>query len=479
MKQYILIVYSLFLLPIVISCQKHQKESTLELNGKSELRINNQSKDSIQVSISNWVYLPMYEEKIDTLVAPSQSIELPISTQTRHYYNLNIGENQYRIFAMIGNTIEVSVSGENRQMSFAGELSEINEFLKTRNINSDWQPRSPWYQGRGSISDLLLAYDSITNAQKNELKTCKNLPSWYREFENSRLDYVNAESKLSALGYRKKMLSISETVPNNYLNQVVRDLSIERLDFVGETAYMRFIGWYINYKNDPLLEDDIPNSKEQWISFTERGIASVDENFENQRIKEVILARRFTDIIDRRRHIWDDNWLQYIKNPELSSLIDQQLLANPVLPEGNKTPYFYLSDLDSTFYEPNDFKGKILLINFWATWCKPCYQEFEHENRLVDRFQNESVAIVNICIESEMEKWKEVVNKYALKTKNLFATKNWSEKINSDFGTTALPHSVLIDWNGNVIQNKCPRPSAGVGDLIRNGLNEMKKETDR
>ncbi len=75
------------------------------------------------------------------------------------------------------------------------------------------------------------------------------------------------------------MLSISETVPNNYLNQVVRDLSIERLDFVGETAYMRFIGWYINYKNDPLLEEDIPNSKEQWISFTERGIASVDENF--------------------------------------------------------------------------------------------------------------------------------------------------------------------------------------------------------
>ncbi len=143
-----------------------------------EKRAKNQQSIKRQHSsvISNWVYLPMYEEKIDTLVAPSQSIKLRISTQTRHYYNLNIGENQYRIFAMIGNTIEVSVSGENRQMSFAGELSEINEFLKTRNINSDWQPRSPWYQGRGSISDYYWHMNSITNAQKNELKTCKIYP---------------------------------------------------------------------------------------------------------------------------------------------------------------------------------------------------------------------------------------------------------------------------------------------------------------
>ena len=322
------------------SCQKNEKDSTFKLYGKSKLIINNQSKDSIQVSISNWVYLPLYEEKTDSLIAPSQSSEFTINTQTKHYYNLKVDDKQYRLFAITGVTNEISVSRDRDQVYFAGQLSEINEFLKTRSIDSDRQPRGSWYQGRGSISDLLSAYDSITNAQKNQLQTTSNLPSWYRRFESSRLDYINAESKLSTVGYRKKMLSTSDPIPDDYLNQVVRNLPLEKLDLVGVPAYMRFVGWYLNYRKDPLLEDEIPNSKGEWIASALEGIEAVEENLTNQRIKEVLLTRRFTDIIDRRRHIWDNNWREYIKDTELSALIKQRLLLNPLLPNGKKFTIF-------------------------------------------------------------------------------------------------------------------------------------------
>lgn len=479
MKQDRSIFSIIILLITLISCQKSQERTSFELNGKSELRIINQSEDSIKVTISNWVYLPMYEEKIDTLIAPNQSLELPISTQTKHYFNLTVGNKQYRIFAITEKTNEVYVSGNESLVTFIGELSEINEFLKTRSIDSDWKPRGSWNQGKGTISDLLAAYDSITNSQKEQLETNDNIPIWYGEFESSRLDYVNAESKLSALGYRIKMLSINDTVSDDYLSQVVKDLPVENVDFIGVTAYMRFVGWYLSYKKDPSLKENIPSSKEEWIASSVQRIKASEENIVNQRIKEVLLAEEFIGIIDRRKHIWDDSWLKHIKDSELSALVKQQIRANPILPKGTKLPYFYLSDLDSTFYEPINFKGKLLLINFWATWCKPCYQEFDHENELVERFKNEAVEIVNICIESEQNKWREVVEKHSLKTMNLFATQNWSENINKNFETSALPHSILIDWNGKVIQNKCPRPSAGVDELITEALNEMKNEANK
>ncbi len=479
MKQDRSIVLIIGLLFSMTSCQNNKEKTIFELNGQSKLHISNRSVDSVKVSLSNWVYIPIHEEKVDTTIGPNQSLELNISSQTKHYYDVIIDDIRYRIFSVKGRTNKISISGEGKTLAFAGELSGINEFLRTRDPDSDWQPRTLWYQGKGTISDLLVSYDSITNSQKEQINVSASLPAWYSEFEKSRLDYVNAESKLSALGYRKKMLSISDSVPNDYLAKVVKDLRIERPDMIGVTAYMRFVGWYLTFLNDPFLKDNIPSSKKEWIISSTQRIIIIEEHITDQKLKELILADKFLKLIDKQKAIWNDEWLTHISDQELLAMIEHQISAISILEKGSKAPYFYLSDLDSIYHEPDDFENKILLINFWATWCKPCYQEFEDENELVEKFKDQPVEIVNICIDSDRYKWKEVIHKYSLKTKHLFASSSWSEKLNEGFGITALPHSVLIDHNGSVIQNNCPRPSAGVDEFITKALNEMKAESTK
>jgi hypothetical protein len=55
------------------------------------------------------------------------------------------------------------------------------------------------------------------------------------------------------------------------------------------------------------------------------------------------------------------------------------------------------------------------------------------------------------------QQWRQISSKYNIKAVNLFAEQNWSDKITKDFDVQAWPHSILIDQNGRVVQNKSPR----------------------
>jgi thioredoxin-like negative regulator of GroEL len=67
---------------------------------------------------------------------------------------------------------------------------------------------------------------------------------------------------------------------------------------------------------------------------------------------------------------------------------------------------------------------------------------------------------------SDKKTWKKYIQKYQLKSINLFAENSWTSKIEKDFGIRGIPHSVLVDENGKVFQNKCARPSEDISKEI-------------
>jgi hypothetical protein len=60
---------------------------------------------------------------------------------------------------------------------------------------------------------------------------------------------------------------------------------------------------------------------------------------------------------------------------------------------------------------------------------------------------------------------------------NLFAEENWTKKLKNDYGILGIPHSVLIDWNGNIVENKTKTASRGIDELIDELLEKKKTES--
>ena len=249
---------------------------------------------------------------------------------------------------------------------------------------------------------------------------------------------------------------------------------INNKNMLGNNRYMNFLNNYIGYCSDTLFKTKILRSQDE--KYNER-IDVIQHNLRGE-VKDVYLAFVLGNQIENKRYLFQEDWLGLVDDEKLTTYLRGYLNSNPILPNGSKWPYFYLPDTSNSNFEPNQFKKKIVLINFWATWCKPCIKEFPNENNLIDKFQNEPVEVINICIDSEPDKWKELVQKHNLRTINLYSEKAWNDKLKRDYGIGALPHSILIDWNGKVVQNKCPRASEGIDKLISQLLLDMKKEAN-
>jgi thiol-disulfide isomerase/thioredoxin len=434
--------------------------------------LHNQSIDTLKISTRNELNFVFEEQNLDTIVPPKQTLDLSINTETRDYYFVTINNKQYRLYAEPDTTIELFISKDAKAVSFGDDFKEINEFLTSRDTWSDWGPWNEGLKGSVAIEDMLRSNDSVRRAQQKQVQDYPGLPSWYRQFEPERLEYINAESDLSALSFRKKSMGVEEQVPSDFLETATKDLLIENNDYLGVIAYHRFLSVYLEYKMDPQLEHSITSSgKDEWIAYTEDLIKSTEEHFKDQKIKEVHLAKFFTFIINYLDYAWKDEWLVQIKDPLILNVVNSQLKATPFLPQGESLPYFKLADLNSNEFESKDFEGKILLINFWATWCAPCIREFPYEDELVEQYKDEPVAIVNICLDTPEASWRTVSDKYDLQTINLFADEAQSKEINQRFGIQGLPHSTLIDSDGKIIKDKCARASAGVDKLIEEALN--------
>ena len=107
----------------------------------------------------------------------------------------------------------------------------------------------------------------------------------------------------------------------------------------------------------------------------------------------------------------------------------------------------------------DDLKGKYVYIDLWATWCGPCKAEIPALQRVEKAYHDKNIAFVSISLDqpNKHEAWKTMVKQKALTGIQLYA--KGDQKFARDFKVSTIPRFILIDPNGNVVNDNAPRPS--------------------
>jgi len=138
-----------------------------------------------------------------------------------------------------------------------------------------------------------------------------------------------------------------------------------------------------------------------------------------------------------------------ICSEELSK--EQLLKIQEVTVDVNKAPNFSLKSMNDSIYILEDLKGKVVLINFWATWCGPCRMEIPDFNELYDKYKDQGLEILGISISDTKEQLSNFLKAYKINYPVLYGSSNDIQKVLLDYGGVySVPMSFLIDTDNNI-----------------------------
>lgn len=124
---------------------------------------------------------------------------------------------------------------------------------------------------------------------------------------------------------------------------------------------------------------------------------------------------------------------------------------------GGESIDFSYPDMTGKVHHLKDFRGKVVLVDLWATWCKPCLAEQPALETLEKSFEGKDVVFISISIDTEKEKWKNMVAEKKLSGLHLYSNNKGS--MITDYEVTQIPRFILIDKNGKMVSYDAIRPS--------------------
>jgi peroxiredoxin len=117
--------------------------------------------------------------------------------------------------------------------------------------------------------------------------------------------------------------------------------------------------------------------------------------------------------------------------------------------EGKKAPPFSIRTDSGRTITPAHFGGKLLVLNFWATWCPPCVDEVPSLDALQRRFANKGVVVLGVSVDDNPNLYREFLAKNRV---SFLTARTGSKGLSADYGTFKFPETYLIDQSGVVVK---------------------------
>lgn len=372
------------------------------------------------------------------------------------YYS--IGRNQ--LYLSPGDSLVVSLDYmDPNKATFEGVGAEVNRYL----MNVPF-PKSGSYLSGGrevkspDIQEIVQLAETENAARLLKLESVKNGSNQFKAFEKLRLDldYINTLESFPIYASFKDYLEFND---ENWVKTMlpVQEILNDKSANLDQNLYM----------DHPNFRDMLGVfSKEEFRSsgfFT--GFDISPEMKEYQKTNSFLYSLRNAGLVDSIV-VQSKVVMAKLINPDYKNAIEYTLSSYNSLSPGHAAYDFVMNTENGEKHPLTQYKGKIIYVDFWATWCGPCIAEEPAYEKLKEDYAGTNIEFLSISIDTNAKAWEKYIQK-----------KGWTEKTYlisqaelADYKINGIPRYLLIDEDFNIITAFAPRPSE---EKIRTILDQL------
>lgn len=228
--------------------------------------------------------------------------------------------------------------------------------------------------------------------------------------------------------------------------------ALDKLIITGSPSHDDFIAYSTAIK--PYEQIFLPDAPYDTIAINK--VAIISENFVKKHpssfVSPLAIIRSYQATQDGAKMEELYNTLPaQVKFSALGNYITQLIAESKINPIGSIVTEFSQTDTAGNPINITAYRGKYVLLDFWASWCRPCRQENPNVVAAYQQFKNKNFTILGVSLDQNKKAWLDAIKMDSLSWSHISDLKGWGNSVAAIFKITQIPQNLLLDPEGRII----------------------------
>jgi len=392
-----------------------------------------------------------YTDSLDS----ENAFVIEFETNSPAYMSFKHGKETTAMYVKPGDVINININPAEFDETISYEGSKASSFLaKKYLVEEGIDLRAVYSLEEDSFLVKVIEAEASMNALLDSLQT-----GLFKTEQARSIKLQWASTKLNYKKYYEYLGNGNLELSANYYD-FMNGIDLNDPTFLDNKESYRFLKTYVSSNVSEEFELKLLSNFE-FISTTFTNQATKDK-ISYDLLKDFINNEDLGDIkvlMEAFKTLQSDS----TKYNELKDLVIEMSAFNT----GNPAFDFTYPDSNGDSISLSDFKGSLVYVDVWATWCGPCKREIPHLLELEKEYHGKNIVFLSVSVDEQKdyEAWTTMLDEKEMGGVQLFAS-GWT-KITKDYKINGIPRFMLFDSQGNIIDVKAPRPSnEGIRELL-------------